>query len=107
MLALAPHVVGVGTWRNSKVSVSINISEKRPDVSGIAFDVINECTIQIDTGRLVLAGCTDYFPDAERFQLVPGPYNVLIGYKGLRTISKNGLDGDDSYHLYLWSGAPT
>jgi hypothetical protein len=58
--------------------------------------------IQIDTGRLVIAGCTDYFPDAARIEVEPGTYNALIGYKGLGTLSEDGLDGDDSYHIFLW-----
>ena len=48
------------------------------------------------------AGCTDYFPDAARLAVKPGTYNALIGYKGLDTLSEDGLDGGDSDHIFLW-----
>jgi hypothetical protein len=82
--------------------VTVRICEARPDIADADFERINECAIQIDTGRLVIAGCTDYFPDAARIDLAPGTYNALIGYKGLDTLSEDGLDGDDSYHIFLW-----
>jgi len=102
MLALGPHVIGVGTARNMTVPVTVRICGARPDVSAEGFDRVNECAIEVETGRLVIAGCTDYFPDAARIEVVPGAYHVLIGYKGLDTLSKNGLDGDDSYRIFLW-----
>ena len=105
LLAVGPHVVGVGTARNMTVPVTVQISEVKPEISGHAFDRTNDCTIEISSGRLVLAGCTDYLPDAIRIHCSPGLYNVTIGYKNLNTISDDGLDGDDSYHLFLWPAA--
>ena len=29
-----------------------------------------------------------------------------MGYEGLETISSDGLDGDDRYHVVLWPGEP-
>jgi hypothetical protein len=102
MLVTGPHLIGVGTARNMTVPVTVRICEARPDIADADFERINECAIQIDTGRLVIAGCTDYFPDAARIDLAPGTYNALIGYKGLDTLSEDGPDGDDSYHIFLW-----
>lgn len=102
MLALGPHVIGVGTVRNMTVPVTVRMCEARPDIGEAGFDRVNACAIEIETGRLVIAGCTDYFPDATRIAVEPGTYDVLIGYKGLDTLSKNGLEGDDSYHIFLW-----
>jgi hypothetical protein len=102
MLALGPHVIGVGTARNMTVPVTVSICEARPDSGDAGFERVSECMIQIDTGRLVIAGCTDYFPDAARIEVEPGTYNALIGYKGLGTLSEDGLDGNDSYHIFLW-----
>ena len=63
MLVTGPHLIGVGTARNMTVPVTIRICEAQPDIGNAGFDRVNECAIQIDTGRLVIAGCTDYFPD--------------------------------------------
>ena len=54
-----------------------------------------------DTGRIVVAGCTDYFPDARRLSVDPGTYDVLVGYKNLESVSEDGLEGNDSYHIFL------
>ncbi len=102
LLALAPHTIGVGTARNMTVPVSMSILAQRPTLDAATFDRINEAAIEIATGRIVLAGCTDYVPDAPRIPCAPGRYGVLIGYRNLTRLSEDGLDGDDSYHLYLW-----
>jgi len=101
LLAVADHVVGVGTVRNMDVSVRISVAPALPDLQPAAWDRINRTSLKCDTGRIVVAGCTDYFPDAKRIQVAPGTYDVLIGYKNLESLSDNGLDGDDSYHIYL------
>ena len=111
LLAVAPHTVGIGTVRNVEVPVEVRVLDTQPEIVSQVFDRTNQCTIQIDTGRIVVAGCTDYFPEAVRIQCSPGLYRVLVGYKGLATTSDNGLDGSDSYHVFLWpegvqTGAP-
>jgi hypothetical protein len=30
------------------------------------------------------------------------PFAALIGYKGLTSMSADGLSGDGSYHIFLW-----
>jgi hypothetical protein len=102
MLALGPHVIGIRTTRSMAVRVTLRVCETRPDVGDAGFERVNECAIDINSGRLVIAGCTDYFPDAARIEVSPGTYNVVIGYERLNSLSENGLDGEDSYHLFLW-----
>ena len=72
LLALGPHVIGIGTARNMTVPVTVRICEARSDIGDVGSERVNECTIQIDNGRLVIAGCTDYLPDAARIELEPG-----------------------------------
>jgi hypothetical protein len=60
-----------------------------------------------DTGRIFVAGCTDYFPNANRIEVAPGAYDVLVDYCNLESLSEDGLEGDDSYHIVLarqWNG---
>ncbi|MFT5700883.1 MAG: hypothetical protein ACI8ZB_003768 [Desulforhopalus sp.] len=102
LIAIGNHVVGIGTVRNSNVPVSISISSLEPTLNSEEWDRINKATITCNTGRLVIAGCTDYFPDAVRFDMEPGTYNIIIGYKNLNKISDDKLNGDDSYHLYIY-----
>lgn len=101
LLAVAERVIGVGTVRDADVPVHISIADQLPALVPAEWDRINRATFYCETGRLVLAGCTDYFPDAERIPVAPGTYDVLVGYKNLGTVSEDGLEGDDSYHLFL------
>lgn len=101
LLAVADHVVGVGTVRNMDVPVTIVVADVLPELDPTEWDRINKCTLECATGRLVIAGCTDYFPDAKRISVHPGKYDVIVGYKDLDKLSEDGLDGEDSYHLFL------
>jgi hypothetical protein len=102
LLALAPGVIGVGTARNMDVPVEVDILETEPRDDRGGWDRVNDCTIDVPSGRLVVAGCTDYFPDAARIEIAPGSYNARIYYGGLSTVSADALEGDDRYRIVLW-----
>ena len=102
LLALAPGTIGVGTVRNVEVPVTIEIHEGEPAGDTAAWDHIVEASIAVASGRLMVAGCTDYLPDAKRIPLSPGCYRVRVSYGGLDTISKDGLERNDRYRLQLW-----
>jgi hypothetical protein len=106
LLAVAPGVVGVGTVRNMDVPVSIYVCDKEPTLTLDAYDHVVECSLSVKSGHLVVAGCTDFFPDAARISLTPGTYRVRINYSGLNSLSEDGLHRDDRYRLELWQ-APT
>jgi len=101
LLAVSDHVIRVGTVRNMDVPVFVEISDALPNLDESEWDRLNYSSIVCNTGRMVIAGCTDYFPDAQRIELTPGQYKVAIGYKNLDKISEDGLDGEDSYHLFI------
>ena len=104
LLAVAPHVIGVGTVRNTTVPVSVVVHESQPKDSPDEWDHITTASLRIDTGRIVVAGCTDYYPDAARIEVAPGVYEVVICYSKLGSLRENGLDGEDSYHVHLFPG---
>src|SRR5579864_2299043 len=106
VLAITPGAIGVGTARNMTVPVVVEIGYGVPDDDGGKWDQINECSINVPSGRLVIAGCTDYFPDAARVELPPGPYRARIYYGDLNAPNPSGLEGDDHYKIVLWSAAP-
>ncbi len=106
LLALAPGTVGVGTVRNLTVPVDIEIYDTPFDESLDSWDQVNECSIQIDSGRIVVAGCTDYFPAAARIIVQPGAYRVRAYYGKLDSLSPDGLEGEDHYRLAMWPATP-
>ena len=107
LLAISEGVVCIGTVRNVDVSVTLEILDGEPTRDFGGFDHVVECSIAITSGRLVIAGCTDYFPDAKCIEVPPGTYRVRASYANLYSISPDGPDGDDRYLLQLWLSAPT
>src|SRR5262245_31348180 len=105
LLALAPGTIGVGTARNMDVPVTVQILDAAPtDKNFFEWDQVNECSIEAPSGSIVIAGCTDYFPDAARIPVEPGTYRARIYYGKLDALSEDGLEGNDHYKIVLWPG---
>ncbi|MFL6710493.1 MAG: hypothetical protein ACJ8HI_20005 [Massilia sp.] len=105
LLAVAPGTVGIGTVRNVDVPVTIAVLEREPVFDAAKFDQVVECSIMVQSGAIVAAGCTDYFPGAARIKVPPGPYRVRASFESLDSVSADGLEGNDHYHLQLWPAA--
>jgi hypothetical protein len=105
LLATTGGTIGVGTVRNMDVLVTIKTFEIEPlfltDNENV-IGQINECDIEVSSGKIVIAGCTDYFPDAKRIELKNGIYRARIYYNNLDKLSEDGLDGEDFYEIHLW-----
>jgi hypothetical protein len=102
LLAIAPGTIGVGTVRNMDVPVEVEVRDSAPEDNFDGWDHVVECGIEISSGKIVVAGCTDYFPDAARISVMPGNYRARIYYGDLDSLSEDGLDGDDHYKVLLW-----
>ena len=105
LLAIADGTIGIGTVRNVTVPVIVKIFESEPPVytnNENVISQINVCDIEVSSGKIVIAGCTDYFPEAKRIELKNGIYRAGIYYFNLDQISDDGLDGSDFYEIHLW-----
>jgi len=105
LLAIADGTIGIGTVRNVTVPVTVKIFESEPPVytnNENVISQINESDIEVSSGKIVIAGCTDYFPEAKRIELKNGIYRARIYYFNLDQISDDGLDGSDFYEIHLW-----
>jgi hypothetical protein len=105
MIATAPGIVGIGTARNMTVPVRVEFFNTQPDEQCMGWDHVAEASLYVPSGRIVIAGCTDYFPEARRFSVSPGSYRIRVCYGGLDTLREDGLDGDDHYRVLLWPEA--
>jgi hypothetical protein len=103
LFAVTPGMIHVGTVRNMTVPVTIEIHDFEPYVDPSCWQQINECSLDIPSGQMVVMG-NDYFPMAPRIPVTPGMYRAKILYTGLDTLNENGLDGDDSYTIQFWLG---
>jgi len=105
LLATNDGTIGIGTARNMDVPVSIKIFNAEPELLPNdlgTIDKINECDLKITSGKIVVAGCSEYFRDAKRLKLDNGIYRVRIYYGNLEKLSEDGLDGEDFYEIHLW-----
>ena len=102
-----PGFLAIATIRNMDVPVDIVIHDAAPITDLSAWDHVVESDFMLASGTLIVAGCTDYAPDAARLTLVPGTYRARICAGGFSTLSEDGLDGDDRYRLDLWPSAPS
>jgi hypothetical protein len=83
-LAVGVDAVAVGTEVNVYVLVSVEVLTSRPPDDDTSFDHVVEASLRSDSGRLVVMGCTDYEPEAARF-------DVPTGWLRLR-VAKSNLD---------------
>ncbi len=107
LLALVPGMIGIGTARNMTVPVTAQVLKEQPQDDLGNWDQVNECSLEVTSGTIVIAGCTDYFPEAARISVAPGWYRARIFYGGLNTLSENGMEGEDHYKIVLWPDVET
>lgn len=99
LLAVAPGTVGVGTVRNLNVPVAVELHDQEPADDSAKWDHVTECSVEVPSGRLVVAGCTDYFPEARRIEV-----RARVSYGSLAGGSADGLNGEDHYRVAMWPG---
>ena len=104
LVAIAVGMIGIGTVRDMDVPVTIEIHNSEPENDLDEWDHVIECSVDIPSGKVVVAGCTDYFPEAARISVEPGVYRARVFYGELDSLSENGCDGNDKYKVALWLG---
>ena len=104
LLAINQGTIGIGTVRNMDVQTFLKIFDSEPELINISDSIhhINECDLEMSSDNLVIAGCTDYFPEAKRIKIGKGLYRARVYYRDLDKFSEDGLDGEDSYEIHLW-----
>jgi hypothetical protein len=97
-----PRVLVFMTERNTTVPVHIAAYKIAPDLSRELplADHAVRAGLLVMSGKLVVAGCTDYFPDAFSLRVSAGFYCATFLSFGLGSVE--GLKGDDRYELHVW-----
>ena len=99
---VAENVVVVCPVRDMTVSVEIALFATEPRADALAPDHIVECSLSLPTGHLQVHECTG--GSVLDWQLPSGVYAVRLLFVGLNTLSQEGLEGKDRYHVHLWPG---
>src|SRR5262249_4525935 len=104
LLALTDGTIGVGTVDNNDVDVTIDILSSAPALDLDAWEHVTECSLAVPSGKIVVAGCTDYFPDARRIAVTPGVYRARISL--ISPVSENlGADVRERCRIQLWQSS--
>jgi hypothetical protein len=96
------HTVVFGTGRNMLVPIAVFVHDANPDMTKMVSgaDHAVSANIMCTSGAFIVAGCTDYLPDAFTLDSGRGSFGVAFLSFDLGTI--DGLDGDDRYELHIW-----
>lgn len=77
-IAITDDAVAISTEDNLDVHVHVDVDvlDTEPHDDSHTFDHVAEATMSVPSGRIVVMGCTDYFPAAARFDVPPGAIHL-------------------------------
>jgi len=90
--------VAIGTARDMKVPVTVRLASAEPRVDPNEWDRVVEGTLIVRSRELMITGVTDN----GKIAIAPGDYHLRALYAGLKTVSPDGLSGNDRYVIELW-----
>ncbi len=107
-LAVAEQTLGIGTEANTFVDVTVEVLDRRPGEAFDGADHVVEASVQVPSGRVAVLGCTDYLPDAARFEVPRGFVRVRASRANLAAVRQPGGEDSDvpgaveQVHLRIW-----
>ena len=111
-LAVGPDSLALGTAVNIFVLVSVEILGSAPGADESGFDHVVEASLRSESGKLVVMGCTDYEPEARRFEVPPGWLRVRAARSNLDQTYKLQIDSDktpetmERLRIQVWPAEP-
>lgn len=95
-LAVETDAIAVGTAVNVFVDVVVEVHDHEPVSDSDDFDHVAEASLRCASGRLVVMGCTDYEPDADRIAVPVGSLRLRASRRNLDAAWAADLASDDS-----------
>jgi hypothetical protein len=111
-LAAGPDAVAIGTEVNVFVQVSVETLSSPPVSDEADFDHVVEASLESESGRLVVMGCTDYEPDAARFGVTPGWLRLRASRSNLNAAGALDIDSAktpetmERVRIQVWPAVP-
>ena len=99
---IAEGVVVVQPVRNMTVPVEVSIWPAEPDVHYADWQHCATAPLKVQSGQIQIHECTG--SALANITVPSGDYIVRCLFRGLDTLSPNGLDGQDFYSIQLWPG---
>lgn len=95
-LGVTDGALAIGTAVNVTVAVSVHVLAEQPDDDREDFDHVIEASLHLASGRLVVMGCTDYLPDAARFDMPADWIRVRASRRNLAAAVDADVDSSES-----------
>ncbi|MEU2509292.1 hypothetical protein ABZ621_31900 [Streptomyces sp. NPDC007863] len=105
-LGVAEDALAIGTAVNVTVAVGVEVLAEPPVDDSDDFDHVVEASLHLTSGRLVVMGCTDYYPDAARFEMPTGWTRIRASRRNLaaavRSASDRTPETSEQVRLQAW-----
>lgn len=75
---------------------------RRSTINEEEFDQIVECSIDCSSGYLEIEYAIECTDSVFNQRLPGGYYGAYVCFKNLDSITEDGIEGNDSYELFLW-----
>jgi hypothetical protein len=95
-LAVTEDALAIGTAVNVTVAVSVHVLAEPPGDESDDFDHVVEASLNLTSGRLVVLGCTDYLPDAARFDMPAGWTRIRGSRRNLAAAVHADIDSGEA-----------
>lgn len=86
MLVADDGVLSVRAVPDSYVRVLVDVREAEPERAEAEFSMLGSCLLDVPSGRIVIAGSAELYPDAARIPVRPALYRVAVYAGSLDTI---------------------
>lgn len=102
LIAVGDRVVSVRAEHDKYVRVLVDVSELEPTDHETNLALVGEGSLDVPSGRIVIAGSADCFPDAARIPVRPALYRLKVYAGSLDTIYGGLRRSQDHYRVVLW-----
>ncbi len=97
---LSDGAVVICPVRNMRVPVEVSIWDLEPPIHLVEWQHVALAPLYVPSGTIQIDECTG--SSQAEFTVEAGHYSVRCLFKGLDTISPDGLDGRDVYSIQIW-----
>ncbi len=104
MALVANRVIAVRTARELDVPISLEVMDAPPrdDEPLEDWDHVVQCTLDVESGKLLITATSEDLYSAQNVLVTPGLYGLRIYFGALDQIDSEGFEGDDYYKVKVW-----
>lgn len=97
---LVPYLLAIYTASSAMVSVEVSVGLFEPELDSESWSHVVFGSMSAPSGRLILAGCSDYLPECPRIAVPAGECRFILCGRGFDE------GAGEEYSLFFWPGGP-